>query len=53
MGIAPIEDRMELVKKIVGIPNELEVFALIACGYPLKEQAQQDRYEESRVHYIE
>lgn len=53
MGIAPIEDRMELVKKIAGIPDGLEVFALIACGYPLKEQAQQDRYEESRVHYIE
>ena len=53
MGIAPIKDRMELVKKIVGIPDELEAFALIACGYPLKEQTQQDRYEEDRIHYIE
>ena len=52
MGIAPIEERMELVRKIVGIPDGLEAFALIACGYPLKEQTQQDRYEEVRVHYI-
>lgn len=53
MGIAPIKDRMEIIRKIVDIPKDLEAFALIACGYPLKEQAQQDRYEEARVHYIE
>lgn len=52
MGIAPLEDRMETVKRIVDMPDELEAFALIACGYPLKEQVQQDRYDETRVHYI-
>lgn len=53
MGIAPIEERMKLIAEIVDMPDELEAFALIACGYPLKEQAQQDRYEEARVHYID
>lgn len=53
MGIAPIEERMKLVGEIVKMPDELQAFALIACGYPLKEQAQQDRYDEARVHYIE
>lgn len=53
MGIAPIEERMKRVRQIVDIPDELNAFALIACGYPQQEQAQQDRYEEARVHYIE
>lgn len=53
MGIAPIEERMRLIAEIVDMPDELEAFALIACGYPLKEQEQQDRYEEIRVHYID
>ncbi len=52
MGIAPLEDRMQTVKEIIGLPDGLEAFALIACGYPVKEQEQQDRYDEARVHYI-
>ena len=53
MGIAPLEDRMETVKEIVDMPDGLEAFALIACVYPAKEQTQQDRYDETRVHYID
>lgn len=53
MGIAPLEDRMQTVREIVDLPDELEAFALIACGYPAKEQAQQDRYDAARVHYID
>ena len=52
LGIAPLEDRMQTVKEIIGLPDGLEAFALIACGYPVKEQEQQDRYDEARVHYI-
>ncbi len=52
LGIAPKEERMKIVKEIVGMPDGLEAFALISCGYPLHEQKQQDRYEEERVHYI-
>lgn len=53
MGIAPIEERMKKVREIIDLPDSLEAFALIACGYPVKEQEQQDRYDEARVHYIE
>lgn len=52
MGIAPIEERMKKVREIIDLPDSLEAFALIACGYPVKEQGQQDRYDEARVHYI-
>ena len=52
MGIAPDEGRMNAVKKVLDIPEHLRAFALVPCGYPAEARAQQDRYEESRVHYV-
>ena len=52
MGIAPGTDRMETVRKILNLPENLNAFAIVPCGYPAEERKQQDRYEESRVHYI-
>lgn len=52
LGIAPLTERMEAVGKVLGISERLYVFSLIACGYPAEERDQQDRYEESRIHYI-
>lgn len=52
MGIAPLKDRMETVGKIISLPEELSAFAIVPCGYPAEERKQQDRYEESRVHYL-
>lgn len=53
MGIAPIEERMEAVRKVINLPQNLCAFALISCGYPAEEKEQQNRYDESRVHYLE
>lgn len=52
IGIAPIEERMEAVAKVINLPERLSAFALISCGYPGETRPQQDRFEESRVHYI-
>lgn len=52
MGIAPDEGRMNAVKEVLDIPEHLRAFALVPCGYPAEARAQQDRYEESRVHYV-
>lgn len=52
LGVAPREERMKAVGEILSIPENLAVFAMISCGYPSEEKAQQDRYEECRVHYI-
>lgn len=52
IGIAPIEERMENVAKVIQLPESLSAFALISCGYPGETREQQDRYEESRVHYL-
>lgn len=52
IGIAPIEERIKSVDEILGIGDKLHTFALVPLGYPAEDRPQQDRYEESRVHYI-
>lgn len=52
MGIAPRAERMADVAEIIGLPDNLSVFCLIACGYPGETRMQEDRYDESRVHYL-
>lgn len=52
LGIAPLEDRMEYVEKIVGIPENQRAFALFPLGYPDENRPQQDRYDENRIHWM-
>ena len=52
-GIAPVEDRMEEVRQMLGIPKNLKVFSMFALGYPAESRAQQDRFEPERIHFIE
>ena len=52
LGIAPVEDRMRAVEDIVGIPEGLRAFAIFPLGYPAEERKQQDRFDESRIHYV-
>lgn len=52
MGIAPDAGRMNAVREVLDIPQTLEPFALVPCGYPAEERPQENRYDESRVHYI-
>ena len=53
LGIAPQEERMKAVEAIVGIPDEMRAFALFPYGYPAEERQQQNRFDESRIHYVE
>lgn len=52
MGIAPGEDRMEKVRKILEIPEDLFAFALVPCGYQAEARPQQDRFKEERIHRV-
>lgn len=52
LGIAPLKDRMEAVRKVLDIPENLDAFAIIPCGYPEAVHDQQDRFDEQRVHYV-
>ena len=52
MGISPIEERMKDVEEILQLPENVRAFALFPVGYPAEERKQQDRYEESRIHFL-
>ena len=49
---APLEDRMEKAEAVLGIGEDLRAFAVVPVGYPAEEKTQQNRFEESRVHYL-
>ena len=52
LGIAPLEKRMKAVEEALNIPEHLRAFAVFPLGYPAEEKKQQDRFDESRIHYV-
>lgn len=53
LGVAPLSDRMEAVKELLELPQNLEAFAMIPCGYPAEEKVQQERFDPNRIHVVE
>lgn len=53
LGIMPVAERMEIVSKLLNLPEGVEAYAAIAVGYPLDESDNKyiDRYDESKVFY--
>ena len=52
IGVSPIQKFMEPVRQILQLPENLEVFAMFALGYPAEERVQQDRFDRNRIHFI-
>ncbi|MEE8886397.1 MAG: nitroreductase family protein [Eubacteriales bacterium] len=52
LGIAPIKERMDNVRKILNLPDDVEAFSLFPVGYPADERKQENRYDEKRIHFI-
>lgn len=52
LGIAPLEERMQAVEKILNIPDSLRAFAIFPYGYSAEERKQQNRFDAGRIHYI-
>ena len=50
LGIAPGPERMTAVRQVIGAPETIQPFGLIACGYPDKPVVPTDRFDPSRVH---
>ena len=53
LGITPIEERMKAVEEVLGIPGHLRAFAIFPYGYPAEKRKQQDRFDASRIHFID
>lgn len=49
LGVAPLKKRLEAVKNVLNIPDELEASALIPCGYIGEMKAPRNNFEEDRV----
>ena len=45
------DERQEAVRVLVGLPEDLYVFALIPVGVPAEEQPARTQYEPERVHW--
>ncbi len=50
LGIHPREDRVEGIRKLINMPNNINPLALIAMGYPAEKQPPADRYNKSKIH---
>lgn len=53
LGIAPLEDRMAIVNEILDLPGDLQAYSLFPLGYPAETKEQQNRFDESRIHYVD
>lgn len=45
-----LEEHFELVRGILGIPDDINPTNLIAIGYPAEEKEPRTQYDESRIH---
>ena len=53
LGIAPQQERMDALREILDLPEELEAFSIFVLGYPAgPKKAQENRFDESRIHYV-
>ena len=53
LGLGGVWIGMNLVNKILNLPKNLEVFSLFALGYPAEIREQQNRFDETRIHFVE
>lgn len=52
LGIAPQTERMEAVRDVLHLPENVEAFSIFALGYPAETGTQQNRFDEARIHYV-
>jgi len=50
LGIYPIIERVNGLRKLVGVPDDVVPFSLIPFGHPAEERKLIDRYDGERVH---
>lgn len=51
LGVAPIVDRMEYVRKLFQLEDKFDVYAVVPFGYPDQKTEASDRYDSSKVHF--
>jgi nitroreductase len=51
LGVYPRGDRVEGMKKLLELPENVWPLAIIALGYPGEKKEQPDRFDGSRIHF--
>lgn len=51
IGVYPNETRINELVKIFLLPQNVIPFSIVAVGYPAEYKDENDRYDESRIHY--
>lgn len=50
IGIFPKEERIEIVKKILNVPEKYIPFSIVSLGYPVKSPEKIERFDEKKIH---
>lgn len=53
LGIAPLQQRMDAVKEILHMDEDMFAFSIIAVGYPDETKKQQNRYDQKRIIFLD
>jgi nitroreductase len=51
LGIYPREERINGMRKLLGIPEHITPFSLISIGYPAEQKPPANRYNASKIHH--
>ena len=51
LGLHPAKERVDAVREVLGIPEEVVPFAIVPIGYSNEIKGSVDRYQIDRVHY--
>lgn len=49
LGVYPVENRVEGIKKILNLPEHLVPLSLVSIGYPAEGKPKAERYDEAKV----
>ncbi len=50
LGIYPRDDRVNGLRRLLDIPDDVVPFALVPVGYPAEDKHREDRFNEDRIH---
>lgn len=50
VGVYPLEDRMDALRELLGIPDSIAPFAIVPLGWPADEFKTVDRVKPERIH---
>jgi nitroreductase len=50
LGVHPLPERVEGMRALLGLPDEVVPLAIVAVGHPARRKAPADRFDAARVH---